>query len=495
MKYIIGIDVGTSGTKGVLFDEDGKIISSKTIEYPMHQPKNGWAEENPQDWWNACVTVLQEISKHALNGKIEGIGLSGQMHSLVMLDKNNNVLRPSILWCDGRTDKEYEEIEKSIGREHLVELTGNRAIPALTASKILWVKKHEPEIYEKCAHILLAKDYIRFKLTGEYATEVSDASGMQLLDINTRKWSTEVCDKLDIDISLLAEVYESPDVTGYVTDEVAKLCNISKGIPVAGGGGDNACAAIGCGVYSPCKAFTTLGTSGVIFIPTDKPTCDIKGRFNAFCAAVPGTWHVLAITQAACLSLNWFRTNIAYEFSYKEIDEHCKNIPIGAEKLIYLPYLMGDRTPILDPNARGLFFGLSAIHTKMHMARAVIEGVSYALYSCLEVLNDMNIKADSMILCGGGGKSAFWQKVICDTYNMPIITLKNDESAALGAAILGGVAGGVYKTVAEGCEKTVSVKNQITPDSANHNEYMKYFGIYKNLYPALKNEYKALSNI
>ncbi len=495
MKYIIGIDVGTSGTKGVLFDTDGKEIASHLEEYRMLQPQNGWAEENPEDWWTACKIVLSELSKKAVGGEIAGIGLSGQMHSLVMLDENNNVIRPAILWCDQRTGEECQDIENAVGLSQLVKITGNKAIPALTASKILWVRKHEPENYKKCCHILLAKDYIRFMLTGEYATEASDASGMQLLDINTRNWSEEVCKALDIDMSLLGKVYESPDVTGYVTDEASKVCGISAGIPVAGGGGDNACAAVGCGVCSVGKAFTTLGTSGVIFAPTPKPTCDDKGRFNAFCAAVPGTWHVLAITQAAGLSLNWFRNNIAKEYSYKEIDAECEKLPIGSEKLIYLPYLMGERTPILDSNARGVFLGLSAMHTKMHMARSVIEGVTLALYNCLDVLRDYGIEMNSMILCGGGGKSKFWQKVISDVYNMEIATLENDESAALGAAILGGVAGGVYKSVEEGCNLCIKEKNKTLPDACSHGKYIKYYGVYKELYPALKDSYKLLSNI
>ena len=495
MKYIIGIDVGTSGTKGVLFNTDGKEIASHLEEYQMLQPQNGWAQENPEDWWQACKTVLCELSSKAEGGEIAGIGLSGQMHSLVMLDENNNVIRPAILWCDQRTNEECREIESIIGKEKLAAITGNKAIPALTASKILWVRKHEPENYRKCRHILLAKDYIRFKLTGEYATEVSDASGMQLLDINTRNWSDEVCKALDINMSMLAKVYESPDVTGYVTKHASELCGIKEGVPVAGGGGDNACAAVGSGVYSVGKAFTTLGTSGVIFAPTSKPTVDAEGRFNAFCAAVPGTWHVLAITQAAGLSLNWFRNNIAKEYSYKEIDAECEKLAIGSEKLIYLPYLMGERTPILDSAARGVFFGLSAMHTKMHMARSVIEGVTFALYNCLDVLRDYGIEMNSMILCGGGGKSKFWQKVISNVYNMDISTLENDESAALGAAILGGVAGGVYGSVTEGCEKCVKEKNKTLPDITAHNEYMKYYKVYKNLYPALKDSFNLLSGI
>ena len=333
MKYLVGIDIGTSGTKSVLFDLVGNVIASATSEYPMYQPKNGYAEQEPEDWWNAVCITLKEITASA-DGEIVGIGLSGQMHSLVMLDKENNVIRPAILWCDQRTGKECEQIESIIGRERLIEITANPALTGFTASKILWVRNNEPENYNKCAHILLAKDYIRFKLTGCYATEVSDASGMQLLDVKKRAWSDEVCEKLGIDPALLAKVYESCEETGRVTEEAALATGLTKGGVVAGGAGDNAAAAIGMGVCRNGRAFTTVGTSGVVFAHTDTPIIDPKGRIHTFCAAVPNTWHVMGVTQAAGLSLSWFKKNFAAEDSYKSIDKECEKLPIGAEKLI-----------------------------------------------------------------------------------------------------------------------------------------------------------------
>ena len=492
MKYLIGIDIGTSGTKSVLFDTLGNVIASASSEYPMYQPENGWAEQDPNDWWNAVCKTLLELTAKA-DGEIAGIGLSGQMHSLVMLDKNNEVIRPAILWCDQRTGTECEEIEKEIGRERLIEITANPALTGFTASKILWVKNNEPHNYEKCAHVLLAKDYIRFKLTGEYATEVSDASGMQLLDVKNRKWSDEVCEKLGIDMKLLAKVYESCEATGHVTDEASKLTGVKSGTVVAGGAGDNAAAAIGMGVCVNGKAFTTIGTSGVVFAHTSEPKIDPKGRIHTFCAAVPNTWHVMGVTQAAGQSLSWFRRNFAAETSYKEIDAECQKLPIGAERLIYMPYLMGERTPILDPDARGIFFGLSAMHTKYHLARAVIEGVSYSLYDCFNVINEVGIEMNDMAICGGGGKSDFWRQMIADIYGISIKTMASDEGAALGVAILAGVAAGVYPSVAEGCNIAVKVKGSYSPNIESRKEYMRFYEVYTSIYPALKDQFKKLS--
>lgn len=474
MDYLIGIDIGTSGTKAALFDIDGNVIKSSTAEYGMSQPYNGWAEQDPQDWWNAVQKTLANIWTDG----VAGIGLSGQMHGLVMLDEKNEVIRPAIIWCDQRTAVECDEITDIIGRKRLIDITANPALTGFTASKIMWVKKHEPENYAKCRHILLPKDYIRFKLTGEFATDVSDAGGMQLLDIKNRCWSDEVAEKLKIDTDMLPKVYEITEITGYY-----------KGVPVAAGGGDNACAAVGCGIVRSGKAFTTIGTSGVVYAHTDKPITDPDGRIHTFCAAVPGKWHVMGVTQAAGLSLKWFRENFAAELSYREIDERVNKIPIGSERLLYLPYLMGERTPHLDPFARGVFFGISAMHKREHFMRAVMEGVAFSLKDCLEVLKENNIEINEMAVVGGGSRSAVWGEMLSSVYNMPVRPL-NSEGAAFGAAILAGVAAGVYKSVETACDKLIHYPNEIK--SVNSTEYEKYYSIYKELYPALKNEYKKL---
>ena len=492
MEYLIGIDIGTSGTKSILIDEDGQLIACATAEYPMQQPQNGWAEQDPEDWWDAVCSTLRQITANAPKENIAGIGLSGQMHSLVMLDANNKVIRPSILWCDQRTAGECVQIEETIGRDRLVAITANPALPGFTASKLLWVKNHEPENYANCKHILLAKDYIRFKLTGEYATEVSDASGMQLLDVPNRCWSQEICEALGMDVQWLPKVYESPDITGRVTQSAAELTGLPAHIPVSGGAGDNAAAALGTGVCLPGKAFTSIGTSGVVFAPTDKPVIDPQGRIHTFCAAVPGTWHVMGVTQAAGLSMNWFRNQLAADVSYAQLDAQCKKLPIGSDKLVYLPYLMGERTPILDSDARGVFFGLSAVHTRYHMARSVMEGVSFSLYSCIELMKQLDISLQEMVFCGGGSKSSFWRQMICDLYGIPVQTAA-EEGAALGAAILGGCAAGVYDSVQTGCNRTVRTANCVAPDTDNHIKYLSYYEVYSQLYPALKDTMHALS--
>ena len=494
MKYLIGIDVGTTGTKSVLFDLAGHTVASATREYPMSQPQNGWAEQDPALWWSAvCETLVELTAKN--DGEIVGVGLSGQMHSLVLLDGNNDVIRPAILWCDGRTGAECAQLEAMLTRERLVQITGNPALPGFTASKLLWIKKHEAEAFSRVAHILLAKDYIRYKLTGEYATDASDASGMQLLDIRRRTWSKEVCQALGIDPCLLPAVCESPDLTGRVTAEAAILTGLSVGTPVAGGAGDNAAAAIGMGVCQSGQAFTTVGTSGVVFAPTDAPVIDPQGRIHTFCAAVPGTWHVMGVTQAAGLSLNWFRKNLASQYSYAALDRAANEVQIGAERLLYLPYLMGERTPILDPAARGVFFGLSAKHTEAHMARAVMEGVSFSLYSCLEVIRQTGILPTEMSLCGGGAKSDFWKALLADVYGASVHIKSSSEGAALGAAILAGCAVGAYSSVEEGCRATVRTKTTVSSDSDRHREYMKYYAIYKSLYPALKDSFALLGTL
>lgn len=505
MNYLIGVDLGTSGTKTVLFDEAGNVIASKTIEYPMYQPQNGWAEQNPLDWYNAAVETIKYVSSKVDPSDIKGLGISGQMHGLVMLDERGDVIRPSIIWCDQRTGEECEDMTRLIGKERLIEITANPALTGFTASKIMWVKKHEPENYAKCRHILLPKDYVRYKLTGEFATEVSDASGMQLLDIANRCWSDEVLEKLDIDKSLLAKVYESPEVTGTITAEASKLTGLNEGTIVVGGAGDNAAAAVGTGVVTDGTAFTTIGTSGVVFAHTSEMSIDKAGRVHTFCCAVPGAWHVMGVTQAAGLSLKWFRDNFcesemntAKEMgvdTYYLTDKEASQSPIGANKLIYLPYLMGERTPHLNPDCRGMFFGLSAIHTKRDMIRAVMEGVSYSLRDCWEILKEMGVDIDDMTACGGGGSSPLWRGMLADIYNCPIKTCTSKEGPALGVAILAGVGAGLYPSVEEACKNMIHYNPAQEPDKDNVPEYQKYYDVYTELYKDVKETYTKLAKI
>ena len=496
MKYLIGVDVGTSATKTVLFDEECRPVAEASAEYPMYQPQNGWAEQNPKDWEEAAASTIREVMERSRVNKedVVGLGLSGQMHGLVMLDKDNEVIRPAIIWCDQRTAAECEEITAKVGKERLIEITANPALTGFTASKILWVRNHEPKNYAACRHILLPKDYVRFAMTGEYATEVSDASGMQLLDVPHRCWSKEVLAKLEIDEALLPKVFESPEVTGHISTEFAQRAGLSEKCVVAGGAGDNAAAAVGTGIVEDGKAFTTIGTSGVVFAHTSEPRIDPKGRVHTFCCAVPGCWHVMGVTQAAGLSLKWFRENMAENMDYEAINQAIASVPRGSHRLIYLPYLMGERTPHLNPDCRGVFFGLSAMHTKADMLRSVMEGVSFSLLDCWDILREMKIEVKDMMACGGGSKSPLWRQMLANMYGCPVKVGGEGGGATLGAAILGGVAAGVFEDVPSACRRFVGTSSVCQPKADANAFYAKEHELYKMLYKSLEPCYKALAS-
>lgn len=507
MSYVIGVDCGTSGTKTVLFDGKGSVVASETIEYPMYQPKNGYAEQKPSDWANAMVNTIKSVMARSRVKKedVKGIGISGQMHGLVLLDNENNVLRRSIIWCDQRTAHEVEEMNRIVGRERLVEITANPALTGWTAAKILWIKNNEPDIYSRIAHILLPKDYLRFVLTHEYATEVSDASGMQLLDVPNRRWSDELLSALEIDKEWLGKVYESCEVTGTLTRAMAEELGLCEGTIVVGGAGDNAAAAVGTGVVEDGKAFTTIGTSGVVFAHTSKISIDKQGRVHTCCAAVPNTWHVMGVTQGAGLSLKWFRDNFCMTEKetaklmgvdeYYLMDKQAEEVPVGANRLLYLPYLMGERTPHLDPDARGVFFGLSAIHTRRDMLRSVMEGVTYSLRDCIEVFREMGVNVSDMMACGGGGSSPLWRSMLADLFNSSVKTAASKEGPALGVGILAAVGAGLYSSVAEACAEIVKIDKVQTPNEKNVNEYDKYYQLYREIYPALKDKFSKLASL
>ncbi len=507
MRYLLGVDIGTSGTKTALFDVSGKLVESCTINYPLYQERNGWAEQDPADWWEATrQTIKTVIQKSGIKASdIKGVGLSGQMHGLVMLDKAGNVLRRSIIWCDQRTGRECEEITSLVGKARLISITANPALTGFTASKILWVRNNEPDIYKKCAHILLPKDYVRFKLTGDFATEVSDASGMQLLDVPKRQWSDEILNKLAIDKIRLAKVYESPDVTGTVSQKASDETGLAKGTIVVGGAGDNAAAAVGTGVVTDGSAFTTIGSSGVVYAHSSKLVIEPKGQVHTFCCAVPGAWHVMGVTQGAGLSLQWFRNNFCQSEvqtaqgigvdPYYLMDKAAERIPIGCDKLIYLPYLMGERTPHLDPDCRGVFCGLSAIHSRQHLIRAVMEGVTYSLRDCVDILREMGLTISEMRACGGGGSSPFWRQMLADVFGCEMRATISKEGPALGVAILAGVGAGIYKSVEQACKEIVKTNPPEKPVKKNSRQYEKYYRIYTQLYPSLKENFKQIARL
>ncbi len=498
MRYLLGLDIGTSGTKTALFDENGNTIKTATYGYELFQPKVGWAEQNPEDWWKACVEGIKDVIKNSgvSCNDIKGIGLSGQMHGLVLVDENNQVIRNSIIWCDQRTEKECEYITEKIGRERLISITGNPAMTGFTLSKLLWVRNNEPENYKKIKKILLPKDYIRFRLTNVFATEVSDASGMQMLDINSRDWSTELLNELEIDKNILAPVYESVVVSGYVTKETAEITGLAEGTAVVGGAGDQAAGAIGNGIVSEGIISTVIGSSGVVFASTDTPRFDNGGRVHTLCHAVPGKWHVMGVTQGAGLSFKWFKET----FCQKEIED-CKENKLniydvltakaaqskpGANGVIYLPYLMGERTPHLDPNVKGGFLGVSLINNHDDFIRSILEGVSFSLKNCLDIIEDMNVNIHDIRVSGGGAESEVWRQILSDIFGYSLTTVKASEGPALGVAILAAVGTGIYPSVEDACNKIIKGQDKVTPNKDTHEEYMKVYKVYNSLYPKIK---------
>ena len=420
--YLLGCDIGTSGTKSVLFTLSGRPVASSTFEYPLYQPQNGYAEQDPRDYAEAAFASIRDVlAKSGISpDSVLSVGLSGQMHGLVLLDADGEPLRRAIIWCDQRTGEECEEITRILGREKLIAITANPAVTGFTASKIRWVQKHEPEIYEKAKKILLPKDYVRYALTGEFAADYSDASGMQLMDVPHRCWSGEVLSALDIDPSLLAPLYESSEIAGRISREAAEKTGLLPGTPVAGSAGDQAAAAVGSGIVRPGVISATIGTSGVVFAYADRPSIDPQGRVHTLCHAVKGAWHVMGVTQGAGLSLQWFRNRFCGEEMrvasglgvdpYSILDREAALSPIGADGLLFLPYFMGERTPHLDPDARGVFFGLTASHEKRDLLRAVMEGVGHSLTDCYDVIRELGFDAGEVRAAGGGGRSPFWRQ-------------------------------------------------------------------------------------
>ncbi len=507
-RLLVGIDIGTSGTKTALYDENGNRLAVHTAEYPLYQPQNGWAEQEPEDWWQATAEGLRAViaESNCAPEDIVGIGLSGQMHGLVMLDEDGQVLRRAILWCDGRTSEECEDITRLVGADRLMEITKSPALTGFTASKILWVRKHQPEIYQKCRRILLPKDYIRYRLTGAFATDASDASGMQLLDIEKRDWSQEVLSSLDIDQSLLAKVYESCEITGRVTPEAAVLTGLAPATPVVGGAGDNAAAAVGCGAVRDGYGFTTIGTSGVVFSHCKELRADPDGRIHSFCAAVPGEYHVMGVTLAAGLSLRWFRDQFCAVEQieadaqgidvYARMDQLAADVPIGADRLVFVPYLMGERTPHLDPLARGSFVGLSASHTRAHCLRAVMEGVIYSLRDCLSLFDAAGVKAPArMMACGGGAVSPLWRQMLADVLDCTVCTAASNDGGALGAALLAGVGTGVWDSVPAACDAVIHLRTEQAPIAENSADYLPYYQLYHSVYAALRPVYHTLATL
>ena len=503
-NYLLGIDIGTSGTRCILIDEDGVIACSAIKEYPLYTPKPGWAEQNPLDWYDATVSTIKEVLEvsNISGSSVKAIGLSGQMHGSVFLDKDNNVIRPALLWCDQRTEPQCQEIYDIFGYENFIRISYNKALPGFTSPKIMWLSENEPENYRKVYKILLPKDYIRLMISGVYATEVSDASGMLMMDISKRTWSDEILKGLKINKSLLADIYESPEISAYLDEKTAKLTGLIAGTPIAGGGGDNAAGNVGSGIIKQGIISDSIGTSGVVFAHSDKPVYDPQGRLHSFCHAVPGKWHLMGVTLAAAGSQKWyydtFGPSRAIEKErpdlkkYKLLDEEAQNVSPGSDGLIFLPYLTGERTPYADAYARGVFFGMSYMHTQDHFVRSIMEGVAFSQLDCLNLMRELGINSEKIVLIGGGSRSKIWKEIICDTLESPIITLKNEEGPAFGAALLAGVGCGIYKSVEDAVNKAVKPSSELLPNKSNFKTYRKSYEIYRSLYLSLKGDFKKL---
>jgi len=507
MGRLLGIDVGTTGAKALVIDEDGRVVTRSFRPYPLLTPKPNWAEQDPEDWWTAVVDCLREILGNGVEAReISAIGLTGQMHGAVAMDKDNKVLRPCILWCDQRTAPQCEEIMGLFGRRRFLDLTCNIALPGFTAPKILWIRENEPEIYGRIAKVLLPKDYIRFRLTGVFATEVSDASGTVLFDVRNRRWSGEVLSELRINGDMMPDAFESPFLSGEVSSETASLTGLRRGTPVAGGGGDQAAGAVGNGIVRAGLVSCTIGTSGVVFASCDGPLIDPEARLHSFCHAAPGKWHVMGVMLSAGGSLRWFRDTLGGEEVAlgKErgvdpyvilADELASRAEPGCEGLIFLPYLMGERTPYPNPNAKGVLFGLTLRHKKSDLVRSVMEGVAYGMRDSLELVRALGIKIGQVRASGGGARSPLWRQMQADIYNTELVTVSIDEGPALGAALIAGVGAGTFKSVEDACERAITLATRTTPIPENVKLYGKYYSVYRDLYANLEGQFDRVSGI
>ena len=475
MTVLFGIDVGTSATKGLAITPTGEVLATEEAAYPLSTPRAGWSEQDPEDWWRATESVLARLQATA--GEPAGIGLSGQMHGLVALDQNDDVIRPAILWNDQRTQAECTQIESTIGLDKLIALTGNRALTGFTAPKILWLRNHEPENYARIAHVLLPKDYVRLRLTGERATDVSDASGMLLLDVANRTWSEAVLEALEIDPAWLPPALESPTLSGHTTTD---------GVPVAAGAGDQAAGALGVGVDRPGPVSVALGTSGVVFAALEQFKADPEARVHAFCHAVPNAWHAMGVMLSAAGSLSWLRSTTAADTPYDTLLKEAEAWPPGAEGLIFLPYLAGERTPHADPDATGAFVGLTLRHDRGALTRAVLEGVAFALRDSLDLTKELGGQPRTGRISGGGARGALWTQIIASVLELPLEPVAVDEGAAFGAAILGGVAADVWPDVHTAVRATVRPGDQIEPVPEWIPIYKEQRERFRALYPALK---------
>jgi len=486
--FWMGIDVGTGGTRALLVDEAGRVAHGFTASHAeMDMPQPLWAEQHPDDWWRAAQEAVRGVlaQASATGESVRAIGFSGQMHGVTMLDANSKVVRPALIWCDQRSQAQVDWVAETAGVENVLRWTANPVLTGFTLPKFLWVRDHQPELFAQVRHLMLPKDYVRFKLSGEFAADVSDASGTSLFDVVHRRWSSEMCRAAGVDPAILPPVYESSAVCGAISAEAAKLTGLRAGTPVVAGAGDQAASAVGNGIVEPGIVSCTLGTSGVVFAHMETVAYDPRGRVHTFCHAVPGKWHVMGVTQGAGLSLQWFRNQLATGATYDELMDEAGRSPAGAQGLYWLPYLMGERTPHLDARARAAWVGLTARHTRADLVRSVVEGVSYSQKDCLDIVEELGVSVRSIRASGGGAKSPLWRRILADVFGKPVATLDTQEGSAYGAALLAMVGSGRFASVAEACRAAIRDTETIAP-SAGRDVYARGHLVYRALYPALK---------
>jgi xylulokinase len=489
MAYFMGIDVSTTGVKALLVDQKGNVAGSANSELPLYTPQPLWSEQEPADWWTGAVSSVREVLRTTgiPGDQVVGIGLTGQMHGLTLLDEAGRVLRPAILWNDQRTGAQCDEIRARLGKPRLIQITGNDALTGFTAPKILWVQENEPEVYQLIRHILLPKDYVRYRLTGAYAIDRADAAGTILLDIHTRDWSPVMLEALGIPLEWLPKTYEGPEITGRITREAAQHTGLREGVPVIAGGGDQAAGAIGMGAVQPGIVSLALGTSGVVFATTGQAFIEPEGRLHAFCHSVPGRWHLMGVMLSAAGSLRWYRDTFAPGTGYDELLVPAGGVAEGCEGVMFLPYLTGERTPYPDPLARGAFAGLTVRHGMAHMTRAVLEGVAFGLRDSFELIKASGLSTIRQVrVSGGGARSPLWRQILADVFAVELVTVNTTEGAAYGAALLAGVGTGAWADVDSACQATVRLTGSTSPRPDKAARYEQIYAIYRDLYPALK---------
>jgi len=498
----LGIDVGTGGTRALVIDGAGRVLASASADHqPFSSPNPGWADQSPADWWKACGLAVRKVLQQSgiKKDEIACVGFSGQMHGAVLLDAKHEVIRPAIIWCDQRTEQQVHELADLFGTDRLIQLTCNPPLTNFTLTKLMWIRKNEPGNWQRFRHLLLPKDYVRFRLTGGLAMDVADASGTLLLDVANRQWSAEVLRQTGIAREVLPTLCESPEVCGRVSAAGAEATGLNVGTPVVAGAGDQSAGAVGMGIVRPGAVSATIGTSGVVFAATDRPAPDARGRIHTFCHAIPGRWHVMGVTQSAGLSLRWFADQFAQDCKgpadrYEVLTGEASKVPAGAQGLFWLPYLMGERTPHCDPNARAALVGLSASHTRGHVVRAILEGVAFSLKDSFTIFEEMKLPLERIRLGGGGARSPLWRQIQADVYGHEVEVVEAEEGAAYGAAILAGVGAGAWATVDEACDAVVRVAQRIAPVQESSAAVNANYATYRNLYPALRQVLETQAN-